>query len=135
MNREIIIKWIHESLKLSPGESMFLPGENREHARMLTKKFKQELKVMAEIDPITSNKLQVSNTIRDQVYWVEIRRTFGNPLLGFKKLSDGSTVRVEMEDPDKRRRLLLMKEDGLSLKEVEVIEGLLTEDERSIFDG
>ena len=135
MNREIVIKWIHESLKLSPGESMFLPGENREHARMLTKLFKQELKVMAEIDPITSNKLQVTNTIREQVYWVEIRRTFGNPLLGFKKLSNGSTVRVERENPDKRRRLFLMKEDGFTLEEAEEIEGVLSEEERSIFDG
>lgn len=133
MNRGILIRWINEALSLEPGESLFLPGENREHAKGLVRKFRNELKIISELDPVKSNKLQVVHTIKDALYWVELKRTFGNPLVGFKKTKDGKVEKISIDDPERRRRLLLMKEDGLDLEEVEGIEGELSEEEKAIF--
>lgn len=133
MNRSILIRWIDEALKLEPGESLFLPGENRDHAKALTRKFRAELKIVAELDPVKANKLQVVHTIRDQRYWVELKRTFGNPLVGFLKTKDGNISKLTIDDPERHRRLLLMRQDGLSLEEVEDIEGELSPEEKTIF--
>lgn len=135
MNREILIKWIDQAIAMNPGESIFLPGENRDYAKSLARKFRNELKIVSELDPVRANKIQVHTTVKETLYWVELKRTFGNPLVGFKKGKDGETVKITIEDPEKKRRLLLMKEDGLTLDEVEEIEGQLSEEERSIFDG
>lgn len=133
MNREILIKWIDEALRLEPGESLFLHGETRDHCKALCRKFRNELKIIAELDPMKANKLMVVHTIKDGKYWVELKRIYGNPLVGFKKTKDGKVEKLSIDDPERRRRLLLMKEDGLSLDEVLEIEGELSEEEQAIF--
>jgi len=133
MNREIVIRWLEEAQVLEPGESLFLPGETREHSRELVRLFKAELKIMAEIDPVAGNRVQVHNTIKDQRYWVELKRTYGNPLLGFKRDKDGNILRKILIDPDRKRRLMCMKEDGMTLAEAEAIEGELTDEEKEVF--
>jgi len=133
MNREIIVQWLTEADKLQSGESLFLICDDRAGARALVRQFKSELRVLGEIDPVKASKLMVLTTIRDQMYWMELKKTFGNPLVGFKKDKEGKTIRVELEDPDRRRRLLCMKEDGLTIEEVEDLEGELSDEERGIF--
>lgn len=135
MNRELMMSWISQALEIAPGESIFLPGDNRENAKALSVKFRKALKSMAELDPVRANKLQVHTVIRDSIYWVELKRTHGNPLIGFKKGLDGAIVKMTIKDPERRRRLTCMKEDGLTLDEVEGIEGELSEDEKGIFNG
>ena len=133
MNREIVVQWLNETDNLEPGESLFLICENREESRQMVRQFKTELKVLSHIDPVKASKITVTTAIRDQRYWMELKKTFGSPLIGFKKGKDGVTSRIELDDPDKRRRLLCMKEDGYSLEEVEDLEGELSNDEKKIF--
>jgi hypothetical protein len=133
MNREIVVKWLDEISLSEPGESIFLATENRSHAKELIKLFKKEIRILFELDPIKANKIQVSITAKDQRFWLELQRTFGSPLVGFRKGADGKLKRIELADPERGRRLALMQEDGLTLEEVEEIEGELTDEERRMW--
>lgn len=133
MNRDIMLMWIDEVDGLKPGESIFLHCEDRDHSKTTVKQFKTELKLLSNIDPVKSSTIKAMTAIRDQRYWVELKKTFGSPLIGFKKDAEGKTIRIELTDPDRARRLQCMKEDGMTLEEVEGIEGELTNEERVLF--
>jgi hypothetical protein len=133
MNREIMLKWINIALEIEPGESIFLATENREHSKALVRSFKNELKILAEVDPVKANKISVNAAVKDGRYWTEIKKTFGSPLVGFKRGADGLTHRISIEDPERRRRLSLMQEDGMTLAEVEKLEDDLTAEEKEMF--
>ena len=135
MNRDIILQWLKKAESLGKGESIFLPCTGREASKKLAEKFKKELEYLTNISPATKTaKLQILYVIRDQRFWVEIRKIYGSPLIGFVKTERG-IQRVELEDPARTRRILCMKEDGFSLEEVEELEGELTDKEREVFSG
>jgi len=133
VNREIILQWIKQASNLEKGDSVFLPCTSRETSKKLAEKFKRELEVLTAINPTKTAKLQVLSVIKDQRFWVEIRKIYGSPLVGFIKTASG-VQRVEIEDPDRQRRILCMKQDGFKLEEVEELEGELTDKEREIFE-
>ena len=133
MNREIVVRWLEKIVAAEPGESIFLAVETRQHAKEVVKSFKNELKILAEVDAVKANKVQVIISMKDQRYWVELQRTFGSPLVGFKKSPGGKLERIELEDPERYRRLQLMQADGLTLEAVEDIEGELSEEEKEMF--
>ena len=132
MNREIILQWLKKAESLGKGDSIFLPSTGREASKKLADKFRKELEALSAISPTKTAKLQILSVIRDQRFWVEIRKIYGSPLVGFVKTASG-VERVEIEDPGRKRRIICMKQDGFSLEEVEELEGELTEKEREIF--
>jgi len=134
MNKEIIRLWLEKAYDIEPGESIYLAAETRALARFLCTEIRGELRIMAEIEPLKASKLSVGTMISDGMYWACIKRSFGSPLVGFKKTMDGGSVRMTLEDPERRRRLNLMKADGMTLAEVEETELDLTEEERSMFE-
>lgn len=129
MNRDIILKWIDEALKADPGEVVHLPVENKQHLKDLTKAFHKEIQVMAEISPAKASTLKLSRTMKDGFLWLQIEKISATPLVGFIKRRNGTTERINIGDPDRERRLKIMKEDGLTLEEIIDLEGDLTEDE------
>ena len=135
MNRDILIKWIEECLKCEMGESLFIPTSTKHHSQELEKAFKKELKILAEIDAVKASQVVVLRTFQDRGYWVELKKTYGSPLVGFKKNKKGETVRMFLKDPDRTRRLLCMKEDGFSVEEIELAEGELTKKERRLLEN
>lgn len=132
MNREIVLQWLDVVDSYKPGESLFLATENRDHSKLMVKQFKEELKILAELDPVKANKISVSHAVKDGKYWVEIKRTLGSPLIGFKKTADG-VERTTIPDPERARRLMLMFQDGMSLAKVEETEDDLTPEEKEMF--
>ena len=129
MKREIVVEWIEKAVALSLGEKISIPCETRQEAKEAVKTFKKELKILAEIDPLKSSKLFISMRAAESVWWLTINRVQPTSLVGFVTRSDGKTERVELGDPDKSRRILLMKQDGYSVQEIEDIEGELTDEE------
>jgi hypothetical protein len=98
------------------------------------KDFKKELTILFDLEPEKAGTVVVTYTFRDRRHWVVLERVLGNPLIGFIKKKDGTLERVEVEvDPERDRRLYLMAQDGMSLEEVEEIEGELSELEREMF--
>ena len=132
MNREIVLQWLEIVNEYKPGESLFLATENRDHSKLMVKQFKEELKILAELDPVKANKISVAQAVKDGKYWVEVKRTLGSPLVGFKKTATG-VERTSIVDPERTRRLFLMAQDGMSLAEVEETEDDLTDAEKEMF--
>jgi len=134
MKRELLLKWIDKALERDLHEKIYIPAETKPDAQQTVRDFKKELVLLYDLEPEKAGTVVVTSTFKDRRYWVILERTMGNPLVGFVKKKDGELERVEIEiDSEKDRRLLLMKEDGLTLEEVEEIEGPLSEVEKEIF--
>lgn len=134
MKRELILKWIDKTLERDLHEKIYIPTETRPDGLNTVKDFKKELVVLYDLEPEKAGTIVVAYTFRDRRHWVVLERTLGNPLVGFVKKANGELERIEIEiDSERDRRLQLMKEDGLTLEEVEEIEGPLTEIEKEIF--
>lgn len=100
--REILINWLHESLKMDTGEEMYIPADSKDHQKELYKAFRKELDVMRDIDPESAAKLRVGTAFKDLKFWVMIRKINATPLTAFKKGTDG-VVKVTIPKSEVRR--------------------------------
>lgn len=136
MKRELILKWIDKILERDLHEKIYLPAETKPDAQQTVRDFKKELVLLYDLEPEKAGTIVVAYTFKDRRHWVVLERTMGNPLVGFVKTKDGILERVEIEvDSERDRRLTLMKEDGMELWQVELIEGELTDLEKEIFNS
>lgn len=136
MNRDILIRWIEEALAANTGEEMHLPVETRNDRKALAKALQKEVEILRRIDPVPASTLVISQRTKDAQLYVIIKKVMMTPLVGFLKRTDGTTERVEIShERDRWRRLKLMKDDGLSLKQIIDIEGDLTDEERQFIEG
>ncbi len=134
MKRELILKWIDKTLERDLHEKIYIPAETKPDAQQTVRDLKKELILLYDLEPEKAGTIVVASIFKDRRHWVVLERTKGNPLVGFVKAKDGTLERVEIEiDAERDRRLQLMKEDGMTLEEVEAIEGELTEVEKEIF--
>lgn len=120
-------KWLQSAVEnLSTGEELLLPALSNRDAKEKLILFSRELKLLAKIDPTASSELQITTRFKDHRFWVVLKRISYSPFIGFKKGRDGEVKRVLVDDSsERRRRLLLMKEDNLTIEEIEEIEGKL----------
>lgn len=135
MNREFLLKWLDLLLESETGEILHIPVEDKEQQRQLLKAFRKEVFIMSEVTPEQASKVKLYTAMKDSKLWIILEKVAGTPLVGFVKRKDGTTERVSIEDPGKWRRLAMMKQDGLSLKEIIDIEGELTEEEANFIKG
>lgn len=134
MKRDLVLKWIDKVMEQDLHEKIYIPAETRPDGMNTVKDFKKELSILYDLEPEKAGTVVATYTFRDRRHWVVLERVLGNPLMGFIKRRDGTLERVEVEiDPERDRRLFLMAEDGMSLEEVEEIEGELSELEREMF--
>lgn len=136
MNRDLLIRWLEEALQAQTGEELHLPVETRKDRKALLKALQKELETLRKIDPIPASTLVLSERTKDGKLYVIAKKVMMTPLVGFLKRQDGTTERIEIDHSrDRWRRLKLMKDDGLSLQQVEDIEGDLTEEEKQFIEG
>lgn len=134
MNRETVIAWMYKAAELSPGEELHIPCESKDALKALIKKFRRELELFLKLDPITASCLQTSNRYKDSRHWFVVKNVRANPFIAFKKDNDGNTMKVSLIEQERKRRLHLMAEDGMTIAEAEDIEGcVLNDDERKLF--
>lgn len=121
---------------MAKGETLFLPCESKREQELLYKEVLQELKAMALIDPVSASELISNSVTRDGRLWVVIKRISASPTTVFLKKMDGTVERVDLDsDTEKFRRLELMVRDGLSLRDIEELEGSLTKEEIKFIKG
>ena len=134
MKRELLLKWLDKTLERDLNDKIYIPAETRSDAQQTVRDFKKELVLLYDLEPEKSGTVVIAYTFKDRQHWVVLERTIGNPLVGFVKTADGELKRVEITiDSERDRRLQLMKEDGMTLEQVEEIEGELTDVEKEIF--
>lgn len=94
--REILIKWLHEGLKLETGEEIYLPVDSEPEQRSTYKNLRKELDILKCIDPVNAVKLRISTSYKDSKMWVVIKKISVTPLVAFKKGING-VERVKIE--------------------------------------
>jgi hypothetical protein len=132
---KILEAWFKKAVaELQVGEELRFEVESKLEAQSKKKaliKFKREYE---ELDPIGASLIDIKTDRSLEKFWVLIIKRATSPLMGFKKCADGTTERIILDnDLNRERRLKLMINDGLTLEEVEEIEGSLTPDERKLF--
>lgn len=134
MERELIIKWIYKALDLDLGDKIFIPMETRENSFKEIKQFNKELEILSNIDPKNTGTIKVVYSFKDKTHWLILERTTGSPLIGFVKKANGTKSRVTIQhDPERERKLKLMKETGFTIEMVEIELGELTTEEKRNF--
>jgi len=134
MKRELILKWIDKTLERDLHEKIYIPSETKPDAQQTVRDFKKELVLLYNLEPEKAGTIVITDTFKDRRHWVILERAMGSPLIGFVKTKDGTVEKVEIEiDSERDRRLALMREDGMTLEEVEAIEGELTDIEKESF--
>jgi len=134
--KSLTIKYIKKSTAMDKGETLFLPCESKREQELLYKEVLQELRAMALIDPVSASELISNAVTRDGRLWVVIKRISASPTTVFLKKMDGTVERVDLDsDTERFRRLELMVRDGLSLSDIEELEGSLTEEEVKFVKG
>lgn len=73
--------------------------------------------------------MQIYSTFRDGSYWVVIRKNNPDHLIGYVKGADGTLQKVTINPigTEMLRRLKLMIDDGVSIDEIQEMEGELPE--------
>lgn len=134
MQARIAQKWLQSTIEnLSTGEELLLPALSNRDAKEKLILFSRELKLLAKVDPTASSELQITTRFKDHRFWLVVKKVSYSPFIGFKKGKDGEVERVLVDDSsEKRRRLLLMREDNLTIKEIEEIEGKLGPEELAL---
>lgn len=124
--RETVIEWINKLLEMETGEEIFLHVHSKVDQKDLLKLFRKELKILDNIDPVAASSVHVYPIFKDKRLWVSIRKVASSPTIGFKKDLQGNVERIELkEDADLKRRLRLMRSDGMTWEEIEGIEGVI----------
>lgn len=124
-------QWLQSVVEgLSTGEELLLPAISKRDVKEKLSTFSRELKLLAKIDFIAASELQITTRFKDHRFWLVIRKIAFSPFIAFKKGKNGEVERILMEDSsEKKRRILLMLEDGYTIKMIEEIEGSLNKED------
>ena len=128
--------WITKAIHLAPGESIYIPCEDKVEQKGIEKLIKQATQRLP-LDHQFS--LRITKTFKDKRLWVLIAKKDPRHEEAFAKVRDGAGGwRVERTslgtDPDRIRALTFMVEDGYALDEVErMMESPLSDLEREMF--
>lgn len=130
MKKELILQWLQKAIEeLKIGEEILFPVKSKTEQKERKKAFMKELEIICNFDTL-ANQLQIDSLFNDHRLWVVIKKIPFSSSIAFKKKEDGTVERLSIADnAEKLRRILLMKEDGLSLKEIEKLEGKLSFEE------
>lgn len=124
-------QWLQSVMEgLSTGEELLLPAISKRDVREKLRVFSNELRVLAKIDFAKASELQITTRFKDHRFWLVVKKVAYSPFIGFKKGKGGEVERVLIDDSfEKRRRILLMKEDGFTIEEIKEVEGDLNQDD------
>lgn len=131
--REIVLRWFQIALDtLETGEEIYIPCHTREQTKEMLKTFRKELRIFEKVDPISAASISIFRVYKDNRFWVVLKKTTPEISTGFKKDIHGNVSKMSLDaDESKRRRISLMREDGMSWEEIEKEEGPLTEEEKN----
>lgn len=130
MNRELAIEWLNRLPTINFGEELFIPVGSRREQKTVETVFQREKRILSQIDPEQASQTHIYSTFRDQKFWVVLRRVDATQATGFLKDTEGTIQKLTIDQSQRQRRLDLMIKDGLSLQEIEEIEGLLSNEEK-----
>ena len=135
MKDDIVHTWIKASLGLEPGEEYFFICEDKKERSRLFRRVLNELNELSKIDPHGAASLVVLPTYRGKKFLIRILKRQQSLLFAQKISKDGKVEIVSLvDDSARRKRILLMIQDGLNLEEVnEALEPKLSVGERKEF--
>ena len=125
MKPELTRQWIDKALLQPLHAKIHIPAVSKADSIKLLKSFKKELDILYKTDPENASTLLITTLYKESHFWIVIERIVGNALVGFLKNPDGTTERITLDyDPERDRRIELMKKYGFTDEEIREMEGL-----------
>ena len=134
--KEIYLQWLKTAYEMKQDDELYIPCVNRKEQRDIIKLLITMHKNLQKADPLATPGLNIHGTFKDHKQWVLITRASSIPTTAYiKNRTTGTISRIELEQENNRsRRIDLMHKDGLSISEVEEIEGKLSKEEKAIWE-
>jgi hypothetical protein len=127
-------EWITRAIALNDGESISILVPDRREQTVLRRDLLQIKEQLRFVYAEEMAKLVISSTIKNRKFFVQIEKGIPTQLEGFLQDQNGVREVIEIKkDLGRTRRIRLMVEDRLSLKEIEELEGKLSEEELLFF--
>ena len=133
IDRQSIINWLEECLKLPVGESLYIPCDNGYDKKNLLASFNRELKIMSKMDPTNASAILAKESFKDSRHWLILERKNPMAKVGYKKglaSERPQKIKINYLAYERKRILDLMLKDGLKLETIEGLLNNLTEPEK-----
>lgn len=118
-NNQLEETWLEMVKQLTPGAALYLEVYDKKEQTRRMATFRYLLTKLARDEPVLASRIKVDRSFKDRRIWVELKLLIDSPLDGFVKNPDGTVTKVSVTiDPDRRRKLKLMVQDGLSIDDI-----------------
>ncbi len=129
----LVKSWMEESLKLEPGEELFIPCDNKSQQISLKTRLYGARKQYSDIDPIEAESITFSPVYRDGNPFIRIYKSKFKANLGFKKMPDGSIQEITVHaDKNRTLRILKMLKENSDEKKIQEVMGKLSDEEKAL---
>lgn len=130
---EVYRVWFQKGAALRPGEKMYLQAESRNEQLDIMRALSKERTKLSHVNPELAMQIDITKTDREGKLWVLMTKRETSRVVGYTVMA-GETTKVTLQtDEEKLRRISLMIKDGMGVKEIEAIEGTLSEEEINAF--
>lgn len=126
--------WVEQAILLNIDEEIYIPVSNKGEQKSLCREINKAIKQYSIVDRAMASRIEAISTFKDGQLWIKLSLKKTSPLVGFKKLKDGSIKRVTLpEEEDRIRKIKLMIQDGKDKEEILSSIYVSKEEERRFF--
>jgi len=93
-DRLLTLSWLEKGKELKAGGTLHIPCDNKHRQEALFNSFKQELKILSEINPTAASQLTPQKRLKDSTLWVVIVKSATDPTAGWVKSPEGEITKV-----------------------------------------
>jgi hypothetical protein len=131
---EISATWFEQAKKLDVGGALYVRVVDKKEQTKLANEFEDERDAWAMFEPVLASQIFINKSYKERKFYVVLERKHRTVFTAFLKDPDGKFSKITV-DPERKRILKLMIQDGKSRDEIEETLNGLTDDERAEFFG
>ncbi len=126
--------WVEETLRLKPGESLFIPCDNKSAQSALKTRLYGARKEYSIVDPLAAESISFSLVYRDGEPYIRGYKSAREANKGFIKDADGNVKEVTINiEKDRTRKILLLIKEGHNEESTTEVLGKLSDIEKQLF--
>ena len=110
--------WFEEAKNLEIDEALFLRVANKAEQTELANQLEKLRDTYSSLNSIHASQLFVNKVLKNRKQYVVIERKYRTPYTAFLKSKDDGLVKITI-DPERKRQIYLMIQDGKTRDEVE----------------
>lgn len=134
---EIHLKWLTKAYELTHTEELYMECVSLKERRKVAIALLNLHMERQKNDPLGVPAITITGIYRDGKQWICFKRAMASPLTAYiKDITTEKVTVVSLEQrEERRRRLILMRDDGITLEQAQKMEDIpLTEEEEELWN-